>query len=134
MLGAFILAVSAPALGSAYTWPAPQLDALEAARFDLPTTLSLGVDPCDSFLTASSGRANVADWVRTAYHDMATYNSEDGTGGLDGSIRFAEEQNRPENAGDGFANTMPFVALQASRYISIADSIALAAITAIESW
>ena len=29
-----------------------------------------------------------------AYHDMATHNVEDGTGGLDASIQF--EQDRPE--------------------------------------
>ena len=31
-----------------------------------------------------------------AYHDMATHNVEDGTGGLDGSIRIPEEQDRAE--------------------------------------
>jgi hypothetical protein len=31
-----------------------------------------------------------------AYHDMATYNMNDGTGGLDASIRFGEEQARAE--------------------------------------
>ena len=34
-----------------------------------------------------------------AYHDVATYNVEDGTGGLDASIRFEEEQQRPEVSG-----------------------------------
>lgn len=32
--------------------------------------------------------------VIKAYHDMATFNIEDGTGGLDGSIQF--EQDRAE--------------------------------------
>jgi hypothetical protein len=33
---------------------------------------------------------------RQAYHDMATHNVQDGTGGLDASIRFPEEQARSE--------------------------------------
>ncbi|KAJ7895398.1 heme peroxidase [Mycena leptocephala] len=127
------------AAASAYVWPSSQLDALEAARFDqsgfnaLP--LASFVDPCDSFLFdgPTSGRSNAADWIRTAYHDMATHNATDGTGGLDASIRFNEEQARPENAGDGFSNTMLIVNLIVDRYISISDSLALAAIMAIEN-
>jgi hypothetical protein len=30
------------------------------------------------------------------FHDIATHNIEDGTGGMDASIRFSEEQERPE--------------------------------------
>ncbi|KAK7039880.1 peroxidase [Favolaschia claudopus] len=136
---------AAVAIVQAYTWPSPQLDALEAARFDPHTgPLLAGVQPCDTFAAVeNTGRANAADWVRTAYHDMATYNIADGTGGLDGSIRFTEEINRPENSGDGFDRTMAFVAAQSGRYISelsfgilvllVADSIALATIVAIET-
>ncbi|KAJ7613376.1 heme peroxidase, partial [Roridomyces roridus] len=53
---------------------------------------------CDNFLFGggSTGRSNAADWIRTAYHDMATHNVTDGTGGLDASIRFTEEKSRPE--------------------------------------
>lgn len=103
---------------------------------------------------------------------MATCNSADGTGGLDASIRFAEEQARAEvrrlntqsglaltrphflqNAGDAFSNTMQIISSQVDRYISsnspkdccpppcltisryiVADSIALAALVAIENW
>ncbi|KAF7337432.1 Peroxidase [Mycena sanguinolenta] len=138
-LEAFI--ISFIAIANAYIWPSPQLDALEAARFD-----QQGFNA--NFLT---GRANAADWICTvgfylafphwadlfteAYHDMATHNSTDGTGGLDASIRFAEEQARAENAGDGFDNTMTLIFLLAivNRYISIADNIALAALIAIEN-
>ncbi|KAK7039862.1 hypothetical protein R3P38DRAFT_3468987 [Favolaschia claudopus] len=82
----------------AYTWPSPQIDALETARFDAHTGVLLpGVQPCNHFqLEANTGRSNAADWVRAAYHDMATHNIADGTGGLDASIRFDEERLRPE--------------------------------------
>ncbi|KAF7343082.1 Peroxidase [Mycena venus] len=125
----------------AYVWPSPQLEALDGLRFGMASHddggLSVFMQPCDTFFfangTGRSGRANAADWVRTAYHDMATHDMAAGTGGLDASIRFEEEQARVENAGDGFANTLSVLAAAANRYISIADSIAIGAITAIES-
>ena len=68
---------------------------------------------------------------------MATHNVEDGTGGLDGSIRMQEEQDRAEvrfaiwrtlnvafgltswqNVGTGFANTFSFISASANRYAS----------------
>ncbi|KAF7328298.1 Peroxidase [Mycena sanguinolenta] len=111
----------------------------EAARFNQEgfnaNPVVSFVQPCDSFIFGdSTGRSNAADWIRTAYHDMATHNVTDGTGGLDASIRFAEEQARAENVGDGFSNTMDTAgALQVTRYISNADSLALLAVLAIES-
>ncbi|KAJ7728259.1 heme peroxidase [Mycena metata] len=121
-----------------YVWPSPQLDALESARFE-----QLGhnegiagfVDPCiaDNFEVNGSGRSDAADWIRNAYHDMATHNIMDGTGGLDASIRFAEEQARPENAGDGFLRTSDVLSAIANQYISIADAFAIGAIIAIEN-
>ncbi|KAJ7084921.1 hypothetical protein C8R44DRAFT_894031 [Mycena epipterygia] len=67
---------------------------------------------------------------------MATHNITDGTGGLDASIRFTEEQARPENAGDGFKNTANILSAMANRnrYISIADVFAIGALLAIENW
>ncbi|KAF7351670.1 Peroxidase [Mycena sanguinolenta] len=135
--------VLAPAI--AYTWPSPQLDALEAIRYDqvgfntIDTTLSSFVQPCNLYLFDSvagglkSGRSDAADWIRTAYHDMATHNISDGTGGLDASIRFPEEQARAENTGNGFVNTAGIVFAVFDRYVSMADSIALGALIAIES-
>ncbi|KAJ7144384.1 heme peroxidase [Mycena epipterygia] len=125
---------------NAYVWPSPQLDALESARFDqLGHNLGFAsfINPCDiDFFTVpsnGSGRSDTADWIRTAYHDMATHNVMDGTGGLDASIRFADEQARPENAGDGFANTLNVLIDLADRYISIADALAIGALLAIEN-
>ncbi|KAF7345939.1 Peroxidase [Mycena venus] len=139
---------------SAYVWPSPQLDALESLRWDQAIDgFATFVDPCDQFAfdgNGNSGRSNTADWIRTAYHDMATYNVADGTGGMDASIRFSEEQARPENVGSGFnninlkdakakcvvllMNTLIVVAGPfSSRYVSIADVLALAAILAVDN-
>ncbi|TCD65073.1 hypothetical protein EIP91_003275 [Steccherinum ochraceum] len=120
----------------AYTWPNPLMEELDSQVYDrsdynarkLPT----GMRPsCGSFVFGeATGRANVGDWLRVAYHDMATHNKTDGTGGLDASIRF--EESRDENAGDGFFNTIFFISPFANRYFSLADDIALAAVTAVE--
>ncbi|KAJ7673826.1 hypothetical protein DFH06DRAFT_1445324 [Mycena polygramma] len=113
----------------AYTWPSPKLDALESLRFDIDRhPVASFVQPCTFFLfsvNGPSGRSNVADWIRTAYHDMATHNSTDGTGGMD--ARFPEEQTRAENAADGFNNTIRILGNVVNRYVS-------RAITAIENW
>ncbi|KAJ6589944.1 putative L-ascorbate oxidase [Mycena vulgaris] len=127
------------ATASAYIWPSPQLDALESRWFNQDGHNNHGaaplVQPCNSFIFGAddrSGRSNAADWIRTAYHDMATHNVADGTGGMDASIRFAEEQARGENAGDGFSNTLAVLSGLANRYVSTADALALGAIIAIE--
>ena len=105
---------------SAYTWPNPKLDELESYLYDQRGYNERGIllgalVPCDAFNFPGPGdttnRSNAADWIRTvrcriqrdlseltvfaqAYHDMATHNIEDETGGLDASIQF--EQDRPE--------------------------------------
>jgi hypothetical protein len=50
---------------NAYIWPSPQLDELDAMRFEQP--LAAFVRPCDLFLFDSghSGRSDTADWIRT---------------------------------------------------------------------
>ncbi|KAJ7830415.1 heme peroxidase [Mycena olivaceomarginata] len=127
------------AVVNAYVWPSPMLDALEAARWNQDghnsALLATFIEPCNSDLVegTNSGRADVADWVRTAYHDMATHNVADGTGGLDASIRFLEETSRPENPGTGFNNTLSEVRVVNDRYVSIADSLAVGTIIAIEN-
>ncbi|KAF7333698.1 Peroxidase [Mycena venus] len=123
---------------TAYIWSSPQLDALESLRFE--QAFADLIQPCDSFSFDSgdagsrSGRSNAADWIRAAYHDMATHNIADGTGGMDASIRFDEEQARPENAGDGFQNTLLAILARSNRYLSIADVLALGAVFAFDNW
>ncbi|KAJ7288756.1 heme peroxidase [Mycena rebaudengoi] len=104
-----ILAVLAYlAIVNAYVWPSPQLDALEALRFDQKLFNAIR-------LAGEVQRSG----LDTLTHDMATHNVEDGTGGLDASIRFPEEQKRSEFTGN--------------RYVSLADIIAVAAIMAVEN-
>ena len=71
-----------------------------------------------------------AGWVRTMWHDFATYNQNDGSGGVDGSIIF--ELDRLENT--RLDTPTYYLANKASEYgVSLADTIALAAIIAIRS-
>ncbi|EJD44732.1 hypothetical protein AURDEDRAFT_35480, partial [Auricularia subglabra TFB-10046 SS5] len=97
-----LLAVSAPA--RAYIWPNKPLDDLEGFRWNqigyhASPFVEGEINPCDFYFVGPNygGRSNVADWIRVAYHDMATHNVEDGTGGLDGSIHLKEEQARAEH-------------------------------------
>ncbi|KAJ7614556.1 heme peroxidase [Roridomyces roridus] len=141
MFTLFLLSLWLATFTTAYIWPSPKLDALEAVRFDQLDfnrgPITSFIQPCStfSFDTAgiNSGRSNVADWIRTAYHDMATHNVQDGTGGLDASIRFAAERQRPENAGDGFNNTLAALVAASNRYVSIADILALAVVMVVEN-
>ncbi|KAJ7754580.1 heme peroxidase [Mycena metata] len=126
------------ATANAYLWPNPALDEVESLLYEIvidTSSLVFFVSPCDTFTGTGgtiSGRSNAADWIRTAYHDMATHNVTDGTGGMDASIRFAEEQARLENAGDGFSNTLSVLTGFSTRYVSIADILAIGAVMAVE--
>ncbi|KAJ7742603.1 heme peroxidase [Mycena metata] len=136
--GRLALFVYAATSASAYVWPGtPQLNALEALRWQGNTngmTTFASNANCTAFVGGTkTGRTNAADWIRTAYHDMATFNIADGTGGMDGSIRFAEEQARPEDPGNGFTNTLAILLNLSTRYASIADILSLGAIISIEN-
>ncbi|KAJ7860165.1 hypothetical protein B0H13DRAFT_2355770 [Mycena leptocephala] len=97
---------------TAYIWPSPQLDTLESLRWDL-----------DRHPIAPFAALHLLPFLRRrslgeAYHDMATHNNADGTGGMDVSIRFPEEQARAENAADRFNNILRLLAGVASRCVS----------------
>ncbi|KAH6898051.1 heme peroxidase [Thelonectria olida] len=85
------------------------------------------VNPCD-FGSNVPGRHNAAQWIRTAFHDMATHDAKAGTGGIDASIFW--ELNRPENPGDAFENTFGFFSGFHSIRASASDLIALGVVTA----
>ncbi len=94
-----ILSLIIPA--SAYTWP-DRTDFLESLYYQQVgyNGLLFGavVKSCGfSDNLAGTGRTNTAEWIRTAYHDMATADLEAGTGGLDASLSF--ELDRQENVG-----------------------------------
>ncbi|KAF3006651.1 hypothetical protein E8E13_008173 [Curvularia kusanoi] len=86
-----------------------------------------GVEPCTR--SPSPERQTAAEWIRTAFHDMATHDKASGTGGLDASIQF--ETNRAENAGDAFNGTFGFTNGYYSVRTSAADLIALATVIAV---
>ncbi|KZV81700.1 heme peroxidase [Exidia glandulosa HHB12029] len=126
---------------AAYLWPSPNMDDLESARWDAAgynvrtsITGGLGGPGCSLFFRgANKGRSNAADWIRTAFHDMATYDPVTGTGGMDASIRFSDELARAENAGTGFSNTVSFFRGDPGRYLSMADVLALALVYSVEN-
>ncbi|KIY64382.1 heme peroxidase [Cylindrobasidium torrendii FP15055 ss-10] len=127
----------------AYTWPSPQLDRLESLRWDQDGYNSFEaasfVKPCDRYTLSERDkgtaglRTNAGDWIRTAYHDMAPHDKTAGTGGLDASIRFWEEQARPENPGNHWNNSILFIGGALDRHFSLADGIALLAVLATEN-
>lgn len=80
------------------------------------------------FGTNVQGRQNSAEWIRAAFHDMATHDADAGTGGLDASIFF--ELDRPENIGDAFNNTFGFFSGFYSARASASDLLAMSAVVA----
>ncbi|KAK2009672.1 WSC domain-containing protein [Colletotrichum eremochloae] len=81
-----------------------------------------GVITC-GFGTGVQGRQNSAEWIRAAFHDMATHDAAAGTGGLDASIFF--ELDRPENVGSAFNNTFAFFRSFHSVRASASDLLAM---------
>ncbi|KZV65813.1 class II peroxidase [Peniophora sp. CONT] len=116
-----------------YVWPS-KYDYLEDLRYlqsgYLRDGFRDGVTPCD-FSSAGAGRQTAAEWVRTAYHDMATHDAAAGTGGLDASIMFETE--RDENVGDAFNGTFGFTNNYYNIRASAADLIALSTVVAVGS-
>lgn len=88
------------------------------------------VTPC-SFSAAGPGRMTAAEWLRTAFHDMATANVYFGTGGLDASLMF--ETTRDENIGAAFNSSLAFFANFYSSRVSVSDLIALGVYTGVRS-
>ncbi|KAL8936736.1 MAG: hypothetical protein Q9216_004777 [Gyalolechia sp. 2 TL-2023] len=121
------------ALGAAApTWPS-SMDELEdimmlntgyrARAFAAPVT------PC-GFSANGPGRITAAEWVRTAFHDMATGNVYLGNGGLDASIVF---ELGGDNPSPDFDTTLTgFVPFLSSRS-SMSDIIAMGMYAAVRS-
>ncbi|KAK7223112.1 hypothetical protein V2G26_011115 [Clonostachys chloroleuca] len=88
------------------------------------------VVPC-SFGSNTVGRQTAAEWVRTAFHDMATFDHTTGKGGLDASIMFETESG--ENAGTAFNSTLSDIWEFVSPRTSVSDMIALGLVAAVAS-
>lgn len=109
------------------TWPS-SVDELEDIMF-LNTgyqarAFSADITPC-SFSSQGPTRITSAEWLRTAFHDMAPGNVFTGVGGLDASLQYELGGDGGENIGTAFNSTLlsftPFFSSRAS----LADLIAL---------
>ncbi|KAF5322147.1 hypothetical protein D9619_001659 [Psilocybe cf. subviscida] len=110
-----------------YVWPDPQYEALEGMFYE---GTGFNGNLFSSFVADCAKRDSrdttvAAEWVRLAYHDMATFNITNGTGGVDASIYY--ELDREENIGDGMIRTMGELSMTSNKYVSRADVIAMAA-------
>ncbi|KAL7781786.1 heme peroxidase [Trichoderma afarasin] len=120
-----------------YIWPNAQIDELEREvfeqenPFDGPGSTVSFVDGCSgpAERALGIGRSFGAEWIRNAYHDMATADVSAGTGGLDASIVF--EMDRSENVGDAFRETLGIFQGSHNTRASMADLFAIGAVMAV---
>lgn len=117
---------------AAPTWPS-SVDELEDIMF-LNTGyrargFATAVTPC-SFSAQGPGRIAAAEWIRTAFHDMATGNVFQGTGGLDASLVF---ELGGDNVGPAFETTLTTYAPFLTSRSSMSDIIAMGIYTAVRS-
>ncbi|OLN87519.1 WSC domain-containing protein-like protein 4 [Colletotrichum chlorophyti] len=113
-----------------YVWPSPYdeiEDHLSLQGGYFRRGFIDGVITC-GFGTNIQGRQNSAEWIRSAFHDMATHDAAAGTGGLDASIFF--ELDRPENIGSAFNNTFGFFSSFYSVRASASDLLAMSVLVA----
>ncbi|KAI9150615.1 WSC domain-containing protein [Paramyrothecium foliicola] len=127
-LVAGLLAWSPVVSAGKYVWPSEydeieDILALQAGY--VGRNFSSGVTPCSQGGNVK-GRHNAAEWIRTAFHDMITHDSEEGTGGLDASIFF--ETDRQENNSRAFNNTINFFNYLYSVNASASDLLAMSVI------
>ncbi|KAJ7123044.1 heme peroxidase [Mycena epipterygia] len=134
LLGATLLCHTSAAY--AYVWPSPYdflEDAYTVSSGFADGGIVDGVNPCSLAPIGGRlpGRQAASEWLRLAYHDMATYNAETGLGGLDASIGF--ETNRSQNIGSSMNTSLVFFGAFQSKTSSMADVIALSVILAIKN-
>jgi Peroxidase len=120
---------------AAFTWPS-SIDELEDIMFLSTGYRSKGfnslVIPC-SFSSAdptSTTRMNSAEWLRTAFHDMATANVYLGTGGMDASLVF---ELGGDNIGPAFATTITNMAPFLTTKSSMADLFSMGVYSSVRS-
>ncbi|KAL8902477.1 MAG: hypothetical protein Q9207_004675 [Kuettlingeria erythrocarpa] len=125
------LSVCLQGAGAAPTWPS-SMDELEDIMFLNTGYRARGfatpVTPCSK--GAGPGRVAAAEYIRTAFHDMATGNVFQGTGGADASIVF---ELGGDNPGPGFPTTLTTFNPYLTSRSSMADLIALGVYTSVRS-
>ncbi|KAK7043046.1 hypothetical protein VNI00_008784 [Paramarasmius palmivorus] len=72
-----------------------------------------------------------AQWIRLAYHDMATYDADKKEGGLDASIVY--ELDREQNKGVAMSHSVTDLVFFTSPATSLADTIAMGTVLAVAS-
>ena len=90
---------------------------------------AVAVTPC-SFSAQGNGRIAAAEWIRTAFHDMATGNVQTGVGGLDASLAY---ELGGDNIGPAFQTTFETFSPFLSTRSSMSDITALGVYTAVRS-
>ncbi|KXJ92952.1 heme peroxidase [Microdochium bolleyi] len=122
------MASLAAVAGADPTWPA-STDELEEIMFQVTgyRARQFGgtVIPCAN-QALGPGRHGPAEWIRSAFHDVATTRfSSSGSrlGGMDGSLQF--ELSSGENVGQAFRATLDFMKDYHTRKTSIADLLSL---------
>ncbi|KAI3616093.1 l-ascorbate oxidase [Moniliophthora roreri] len=114
------------AQGKMFHWPSPQMDWIDSVLYELPflenTTLN-----CAERDNTTVG----AQWLRIAFHDSATHNVEDGTGGADASIIY--ELDRAENVGVGMNRSIGDFVGFGTPFFGMADIIAMGAVLGVAS-
>jgi hypothetical protein len=121
------------AAAAAATWPS-SIDELEDIMLlntgYLAREFAAAITPCSA---PGAGRIAAAEWLRTAFHDMATGSVITGLGGLDASLVFELGGIATENIGPAFNNTfMTFSPFLSSRS-SMSDLIALGVYSSVRS-
>lgn len=115
------------------TWPSP-FDDLEEIMFQQRIFKSRNfadtISPCSNE-ASGPGRQVAAEWLRVAFHDMATADVRTGTGGLDGSLQYQLDDG--ESKGPGFNSTLKFFSDYLSKKSSLADLIALGVYASVRS-
>ncbi|KAF9486236.1 heme peroxidase [Pholiota conissans] len=116
---------------TAYQWPSPEFDAVEGLLYEFEPeppgfgSLHLTLRGC----VPQNNESTAAEWLHFAYHDMATHNIDDGTGGLDASLYY--ELDRAENVGSGMTVTLFDFVDFPTKYISKSDIIAVGTVLAV---
>lgn len=88
------------------------------------------ISPCSNE-ASGPGRQVAAEWLRVAFHDMATADVRTGKGGLDGSLQYQLDDG--ESKGPGFNSTFKFFSDYLSKRSSMADLIALGVYASVRS-
>ncbi|KAK5627200.1 hypothetical protein RRF57_002915 [Xylaria bambusicola] len=117
------------------TWPS-QIDELEEIMYQVQgyrgREFGGTVIPCSSE-ASGPGRHNAAEWLRAAFHDMATTTIAGGPrqGGMDGSLQY--EITSSDNIGPAFKTTLTFMADYYTSKSGVADLLALGVYYAVRS-